>query len=400
MIPVYFSKPAVFCAAGFGINELWQSVISGNQSGICKTKALNGKDFFAARIKDNLLKHSSARYDMRILQIEEQTLLQLEEEIFAAKTKYDAEKIAVCVGSCDNGTEFSIVGHRKYFENGSFDKNYSLEIQSADYVATFISEKYELKGPSLAFETACSSSAGAIIKAAELIRSGIADAVIAGGIDIASDTVLMGFDSLEAVDSKITNPFSKNRHGITLGEAGAFFVLTKDSPENAAAIELLGYGESADAYHMTSPDPSGDGAKRAMEKALKAAKIAPTDVDYVNLHGTGTKYNDSMEAKAVDSVFGEYKVPASTTKAITGHTLGAAGALEAAICYATIENSYNSNFALLPVQVWDKEQDSEMPELNIIDKENNKINKEVKVCLSNSFAFGGANSSLVIGIRG
>lgn len=400
MIPVYFSKPAVFSAAGFGIDELWQNVISGNQSGICKTKALNGKEFFAARIKDNLLKHSSARYDMRILQIEEQTLSLLENEIENAKTKYGSEKVAVCVGSCDNGTEFSISGHRKYFKNGSFDKDYSLEEQSGDYVATFISEKYNLKGPSLAFETACSSSAGAIIKAAELIRAGIADAVIAGGIDIASDTVLMGFDSLEAVDSKITNPFSKNRHGITLGEAGAFFVLTKDSPKETLPIELLGYGESADAYHMTSPDPTGDGAKRAMQNALNFAKIAPQDVGYVNLHGTGTKYNDSMEAKAVDSVFGSYKVPCSTTKAITGHTLGAAGALEAAICYTTIEKSCNCNFALLPVQIWDKEQDSEMPKLNIIDKSNNKISGKIKICLSNSFAFGGANSSLVIGIRG
>ncbi len=397
MIPVYFSKPAVFCAAGNGITELWENVTCGNQNGIRRVKALNGKEFFAARIQDDLLKETSARYKMRIMQIEEQTLLQLEKEIFAAKNKYGEKKVAVCVGSCDNGTEFSIAGHRKYFENGEFDKNYSLEIQSADYVATFISEKYGLKGPALAFETACSSSAGAIIKAAELIRAGIADAVVAGGIDIASDTVLMGFDSLEAVDSGITNPYSKNRHGITLGEAGAFFVLTKDLPEEAPAVQLLGYGESSDAYHMTSPDPSGDGARRAMESALKSAGIEPKDVDYLNLHGTGTKYNDSMEAKAVDSVFGSYKVAASTTKPVTGHTLGAAGALEAAICYAAIVNS-NSDSAVIPVQVWDKEQDSEMPELNIIDKTNNKINRRVKICLSNSFAFGGANSSLVIGI--
>lgn len=397
MIPVYFSKPAVFCAAGNGIDELWKNVTCGNQSGIRRVKALNSKEFFAARIQDDLLKETSARYKMRIMQIEEQTLLQLEEEIFAAKNKYGEKKVAVCVGSCDNGTEFSVAGHRKYFENGKFDKDYSLEIQSADYVATFISEKYGLKGPSLAFETACSSSAGAIIKAAELISAGIADAVVAGGIDIASDTVLMGFDSLEAVDSGITNPYSKNRRGITLGEAGAFFVLTKDLPEKAPAVQLLGYGESSDAYHMTSPDPSGDGARRAMENALKSAGIEPKDVDYLNLHGTGTKYNDSMEAKAVDSVFGSYKVAASTTKAVTGHTLGAAGALEAAICYAAIVNS-NSDSSVIPVQVWDKEQDSEMPELNIIDKTNNQINRRVKICLSNSFAFGGANSSLVIGI--
>lgn len=398
MIPVYFSRPAVFCAAGSNIDELWESVVSGNQNGICRVKALNGKEFFAARIADGLLKKSGGRYDMRIIRIEEQTVRQLEKEIELVKNKYGEQRVGVCVGSCDNGTEFSLAGHREYFARGEFPEGYSLEIQGADYVASFITEKYGLQGPSLVFETACSSSAGAIIKAAELIRSGICDAVVAGGIDIASDTVLMGFDSLEAISSEITNPFSKNRHGITLGEAGAFFVMTKDVLDGNLPVQLLGYGESADAYHMTSPDPSGNGAMRAMKKALSAAGIKPEEVDYINLHGTGTKYNDSMEAKAVFSVFGENKVPASTTKPVTGHTLGAAGALEAAVCFACIEKDYGREEICLPVQVWDRQQDSEMPVLNIVD-ENSKNSGKVKICLSNSFAFGGANSSLIIGIK-
>ena len=247
-------------------------------------------------------------------------------------------------------------------------------------------------------ETACSYSAGAIIKGAELNLSGICDAVVAGGIDIASDTVLMGFDSLEAISSEITNPFSKNRHGITLGEAGAFFVMTKEILQDGLPVQLLGYGESADAYHMTSPDPTGDGAKRAMEKALDFAGIKPEEVDYINLHGTGTKYNDSMEANAVSAVFGKNEVAVSTTKPVTGHTLGAAGALEAAICYTCIEKNYGKAEIKLPVQVWDKQQDSEMPVLNIVD-ENSKNSGKVKICLSNSFSFGGANSSLIIGIK-
>ncbi len=398
MVPVYFSKPAVFCAAGNNIDELWENVVSGSQKGICRVKALNGKEFFAARIADSFLKKSSGRYDMRIIQIEEQTVCQLEDEIELVKNKYGEKKVGVCVGSCDNGTEFSVAGHREYFARGEFSDDYALEIQGADYVASFISEKYGLKGPSLAFETACSSSAGAIIKAAELIRSGICEAVVAGGIDIASDTVLMGFDSLEAISSEITNPFSKNRHGITLGEAGAFFVMTKEILQDELPVQFLGYGESADAYHMTSPDPTGDGARRAMENALKFAGISPEDVDYLNLHGTGTKYNDSMEAKAVSEVFGKNKVAASTTKPVTGHTLGAAGALEAAICYACIEKNYGKDEIKLPVQVWDKQQDSEIPELNIVD-ENSKNSGKIKICLSNSFAFGGANSSLIIGIK-
>lgn len=398
MTPVYFSRPAVFCAAGNNIDELWENVAAGNQGGIRRVKALNGKEFYAARISDDLLEKSSGLYDMRIIRIEEQALRQIEKEIEFVKNKYGENRIGVCVGSCDNGTEFSVAGHREFFARGEFSESYALEMQGADYVASFISEKYGLRGVSLAFETACSSSAGAIIKASELIRSGVCDAVVAGGIDISSDTVLMGFDSLEAVSPEITNPFSRNRRGITLGEAGAFFVLSKELlPENLP-VQLLGYGESADAYHMTSPDPSGDGAKRAMEKALNSAGIKPEEVDYINLHGTGTKYNDSMEAKAVQSVFGG-GVSASTTKPVTGHTLGAAGALEAAICYACIEKNFNKKEIKLPVQVWDKQQDSEIPALNIIDDENNKNSGKVKICLSNSFAFGGANSSLIIGTK-
>ena len=414
---IYLSEPAVLCAAGNDATSLWQAVKSGDQSGIRKVQALNGKTFYAARIDDSLLKDkSSSRYDMRIMRIEEKCLLQLESWISLAKEKYASGRIGVCVGSCDNGTEFSVAGHRVFFEKGKFSPDYSLEIQGADYVSTFISEKYGLEGPVLTFSTACSSSAGAIIKAAELIQSGICDAVVAGGVDIASDTVLMGFDALEAVSSEITNPFSKNRHGITLGEAAAFFVLSKEplslqkegsettgvsassdasgtsgvqSP-SAKTVRLLGYGESADAYHMTSPDPSGNGAVRAMKEAISRAGIKPEEIDYINMHGTGTRFNDSMEAKAIAEVFAG-KVPSSTTKPVTGHTLGAAGALEAAICFLSLGEK------TLPVQVWNKEQDEEIPVLDIV-SEPRTLETPVKICMSNSFAFGGANSSLILGI--
>ena len=401
MKKIYLSEPSVLCGAGASGDELWQSVISGNQSGIKKVSALNGKSFFVGQVNDSLLKETSSKYKMRIMSLEETVLMGLESQINLAKKKYSADKIGVCVGSCDNGTELSLAGHRKYFSDGVFPEEYSLEIQGADYVSTFISEKYGLTGPTLTFSTACSSSAGAIIKAAELIKAGICDAVIAGGIDIASNTVLMGFDSLEAVSSEVTNPFSANRHGITLGEAAAFFVVTADKlDEDSLSVELLGYGESADAYHMTSPDPSGVGAACAMQQALSRAELKPTDVDYVNLHGTGTKFNDSMEAKAVDSVFGNYKVPVSTTKPMTGHTLGAAGALEAAICYCTILKNDCANEIKLPIQVWDGVQDAELPVLNIVGKDNKWENTgKVKICMSNSFAFGGANSCLIIGVK-
>ena len=403
---LYLSKPGVMSCAGNNIDQLWNTVITGSQKGIKKVKACNGEEYFAARIDDSVLKPSGARYDMKIIRIENAALEQIADDVAAVRDKYGADRIAVCIGSCDNGSEFSVAGHRKYFTEGEFPADYSLEMQGADYVSTFAAEKFGLTGPAITFATACSSSAGAIIKAAEMIMGGIADAALVGGIDIASDTTLIGFSALEAVSSEITNPFSKNRHGITLGDGAAFFVLTKEPVvsihslrEHSTTVRLLGWGESADAYHMTSPDPSGAGAEKAICRALESSGVSLADVGYINLHGTGTKFNDSMEAKAVSAIFGEKSIPVSTTKPITGHTLGAAAALEAAICWkALVENSGKNDNIKLPVQVWDGERDEELPALNFVSGKSKLAEGELKVCLSNSFAFGGANACLVLGI--
>ncbi len=414
---LYLSKPGVMSCAGNNIDELWNAVITGKQDNIKKVKACNGEEYFAARIDEGNLKPSGARYDMKIMRIENAALEQIADDIKAVKEKYGPDRIAVCIGSCDNGTELSLANHRKYFADGEFPADYSLEIQGADYVSTFIVEKFGLQGPALTFATACSSSAGAIIKAAEMIKAGLVDAAIVGGIDIASDTTLIGFSALEAVSSEITNPFSKNRHGITLGDGAAFFVLTKETVVERSlsgvegpvetTVKLLGWGESADAYHMTSPDPSGAGAEKAIRRAMENAGLAASDVGYINLHGTGTKFNDSMEAKAVAAIFGDCfgdrgqaaQVPVSTTKPVTGHTLGAAAALELAVCWkALVENQGKNDNIKLPLQVWDSQRDEEIPALNIVDGKSKAAEGELKVCLSNSFAFGGANACLAVGV--
>jgi len=401
---IYISKPGVFCAAGKNIDELWQSVTTKNQKGIKKHKICTGDEFYAARVDDSALKPAEyARYDMKIIRLEEAALNQIAGDIEAAKKRFGAERVAVCAGSCDNGTEFSLAAHRKFLAEGKFPQDYKLEMQGADYVATYISERFELKGPSLAFATACSSSGSAVIKAAELILSGFADAVVTGGVDIASDTALAGFSSLEAISTEITNPFSKNRHGITMGDAAAFFLLSKDSTvfsSDSTTVRLLGFGESADAYHATSPNPDGQGAVCAIKAALERAGLKASQIDYLNLHGTGTKLNDSMESLAVAQVFGSGKksVPASSTKPVTGHTLGAAAALELSICYKTLIENFdeNCNNILLPLQIWDGRKDPELAELNFADK-NGTASGKIKTCMSNSFAFGGANVSLIIG---
>lgn len=403
---LFLSKPGVMSCAGNNIEELWDSVTKGNQSGIRKTTACSGEEFFAARIQDSVLKPSSARFDMKIIRIEEAALNQIADDVTAVISKYGAERVAVCVGSCDNGTEFSTKAHKKYFFEGVFPADYTLEMQGADYAASMVAEKFGLRGPVNTFSTACASSAGAIVKGAEMILAGLVDAAVVGGVDIASDTTLIGFNALEAVSAEITNPLSKNRHGITLGDGAAFFVLAKDpvvepAETTCTPIKLLGWGESADAYHMTSPDPNGAGAEKAIRRAIENAHISAGDVGYINLHGTGTKLNDSMESKAVAAVFDAegVKVPVSSTKAITGHTLGAAAALEAAICWkALFENNGKNDNIKLPVQVWDGVQDEELPQLNIVDGKSGEMKGPLKVCLSNSFAFGGANASLVLGL--
>ena len=420
---IFLSKPGVISAAGKSSGQLFEAVCRADNSSIKKRKVESGQEFFAASVnKDDFVpifdtKGNLSEFDSKIIRMENAALNQIENTVKLGLQKFGADKIGVCIGSCDNLTELSSPSHLKYFTEGDF-KDYSIEKQSAQYVARFIKERFGLKGPANAFSTACSSSAVAIIKAAQLIKAGICDAVITGGADIASDTALMGFGSLEAISPQPTNPFSKNRKGITMGEAAAFFLLCREDLDNTGII-LAGYGESADAYHMTSPDPEGSGAAAAMEKALKSAGLSAKDIGYLNLHGTGTKFNDSMEAKAVDRIFGDYKLPCSSTKGTTGHTLGAAAALELAICFETLQmaagallaekgrESSHSNCIptiapddtssfLLPAQNWDGIRDEELPALNFVSAGNCGKKGEVRACMSNSFAFGGSNASLII----
>lgn len=393
---IYLSNPAVVCCAGLTAEEFFSAVIKGSQLGIKKAQcSLEGEEgtrsFYAGKIDDSFLAPVDSKFESRFLRIMELSLSQLSAAVEKAKSRYGADRIAVCVGQCDNGSELSFRANKELFKTGKLPAAYDLKAQGADYPATYISQKFKITGPSLSFATACSSSASAIIKAKELIKAGIVDAAITGGADIVSDTVLLGFNSLEAIDTqKITDPFSKNRNGITLGEGAAFFVLSKDDIESTGII-LAGTGESSDANHLTAPLADGSAAKQAMDSALKDASLTPEQINYVNLHGTGTRLNDSMEGKGVSLVFGRYKVPVSTTKPVTGHTLGAAAAIELASCFMAIKRQK------LPVQVWDGQRDEEIPELNIISAGKDYVPEHpISCCMSNSFAFGGANASLII----
>jgi 3-oxoacyl-[acyl-carrier-protein] synthase-1 len=402
-IPLYLSAPGILCCAGKDREGLFRAALEGDQSGIVPVALPGGgPPFFLGRVPGGWIPpaalaaegESAFTEDTRLLRICAAALEQIRADVERAVKQYGPGRVGVCAGSCDNGSEWSLEAHRTYFAQGRFPPAYELIFQSASYCAGYVSRYFGLRGPSLSVATACASSAGAIVKAAELIRAGFCDAVVAGGADIVSEAALRGFASLEAVSNEVCNPFSRNRKGITLGEGAAFFVL---SPDRGAGIELMGAGESADAYHMTAPRPDGAGAVRAMKEALDDAGLKPGDVGYVNLHGTGTPLNDRMEARAAAAVFGGEGPLVSSTKPITGHTLGAAGALELALCWMTAASARKGAAFFAPVHCWDGEYDAELPRLRFAGK--GVPREQPGICMSNSFAFGGCNVSLIIGKR-
>jgi 3-oxoacyl-[acyl-carrier-protein] synthase-1 len=310
------------------------------------------------------------------------------ESVLAAKEHYGAHRVAVVIGSTDNGSEQSLRAHQAYARDGRFPEGYRLEDQQAHLPAEFIRRFFGLDSLAMAVSTACTSSAGALVHARNLLESGMADAVIAGGADIVSESVLKGFISLEAVDRNPCLPFSRNRRGINLGEGAALFLLSRES-SGPEGLYLAGCGEASDAHHATAPDPEGKGAAAAMKEALKDAGLE--GVDYINLHGTGTALNDAMEAGATRRVFSDPPA-ASSTKAMTGHTLGAAGAMELGICWLLL--SHRNPTRLLPPHIWDGEPDPAAEGMVFV--EPGQSLERLSSCMSNSYAFGGSNVSLIV----
>ena len=250
-----------------------------------------------------------------------------------------------------------------------------------------------LSGPAYVISTACTSSARALLSARRLLDMGLCDAVLCGGVDSLCKLTLNGFSALEAVSIQRCNPFSRNRNGINIGEAAVLFLMTREA-SGSHSIALLGAGATSDAHHISAPEPSGRGAREAMQKALNNAQLNAEDIGYLNLHGTATHHNDAMESFAVNGIFPQ-GVPCSSTKPLSGHTLGAAGALEAAFCWLSLapENSQN---ALAP-HIWDGQADTQLPALHWVELGQCLTPNTPRRLMSNSFAFGGNNVSLIIG---
>lgn len=258
------------------------------------------------------------------------------------------------------------------------------EVHNLHSPGIFVAALTGLTGPSLTISTACSSSAKVFATATRWIKHGLVDAVLVGGVDSLCQSVLYGFNSLELVSAEQCRPFDRDRSGINIGEAAGYALLTREDLAPDAGLQLAGYGESSDAYHMSHPHPEGKGAIYSMSRALERAATPPEEVGYINLHGTASKANDKVETYALAACFTDSTL-VSSTKAWTGHTLGAAGILEAVIAIDALETG------LLPGTLNCRNADPEF-RFNVI---TDNIEKDIRCSMTNSFGFGGNNASLV-----
>lgn len=308
----------------------------------------------------------------------------IKDSINELKQKYSKDRIAIILGTSTSGLDETENELKKFMQTGVPSRDFYYKSQEFGDPSMFLADYLDIDGPAYTISTACSSSARALICGKRMLESGLVDAVIAGGADTLCKVPINGFNSMGVLSHERCLPFNKNRAGINIGEGGGLMILSKEK----ASLELLGVGESSDAYHVSSPEPSGAGAISAMKMALDDASLTTDDIGYVNLHGTATKLNDAMESKAMASLF-KGKVPCSSTKYMTGHTLGAAGIVEAAILCYLLKHDLD-----LPVQDFSHDEiDDTLDECGLV-KEKMKAKK--KVMMSNSFAFGGNNASIII----
>ena len=290
------------------------------------------------------------------------------------------ENTLLVVGSSVGGMQNT---EEIFFKEKSY-KNINPSSHPINSIALILKENFNFYDD-ISFSTACTSSANALGYAKEVIQKGIYKNVLVVGIDSLSYTTVCGFSALSVLSSKPCTPFDKNREGMNVSEAIA--VLLVQDCKSKDSIEICAAGYSSDAHHMTQPHPEGLGAKKAMENALFDAGITPQEIGYINAHGTGTQANDLAEVKAIDSVFNNFKPKISSTKSITGHTLGAAGALEAIVCCMVLKN-----------QIIPPNKGLETIEYDNVNYSLEKKNSSINYAMSNSFAFGGNNTSLIFGL--
>ena len=377
----------------------FETALKNGVSGIEKIKLFDTKDLAhhnGGELK-NFNPHQYLEYAelKRLDRSSQMTLIATQEALKMSSidmNKIDSNRCGICLGSTLGG----MVSAGQYFR--AFKKNNhhfsSLLLDYPLYSAgSNLSIKHHINGPNIAISTACSSSNIAIAYGSELIRSGSLDIVIVGGFDPISELTWSGFGSLRNVSPDISRPFDKNRKGLVLGEGAGILILESLAHCKKRGGDLLaefrGAGISSDAYHMTAPDVTGKGPAQAMIQAIQASGLQPTDIDYVNAHGTGTHHNDLIETRAIKKALGEHalKTPVSSIKAMIGHTLGASGAIEAIASILSITGGF------IPPTINYETPD---PQCDLDYVPNVSREKEIRTVLSNNFGFGGNNCSIVI----
>lgn len=367
-----------------------------------ETSGLRACDFADARLdtwigrvdglENEVIEGALAAYDCRNNRLARLGLRQdgFAEAVAAARARHGAERVGVFLGTSTSGIRETERAYAERDPAGRLPEWFRFDqTQDTFSVADFVARELQLTGPALVVSTACSSSAKVFAVAYRHMRAGLCDAALVGGVDSLCLMTLYGFSALELVSPQPCRPWDAGRAGINIGEAAGFALLEwpgAHQPDDAPV--LLGYGESSDAYHMSTPHPDGAGAALAMSRALDSAGLTADRIDYLNLHGTATLTNDRSEDRAVTRVFGT-SVPCSSTKGFTGHTLGAAGIAEAVIGALALQHGF------IPGSCNTGQLDPHLHAAIVL------RNREaaLRTVMSNSFGFGGSNCSLVLGRR-
>jgi len=391
---------------GTGAENFWQALLNG-VSGVDRITHFDASNYttqIAAEVKDfdpeAYMERKDAKRMDRFAQFALVASMQALEDAGLKIDDTNASRIGVLIGSGIGGISTWEEQHRTLLERGPRRVSpFFVPMLISDMAAGMTSIILGAKGPNLAIVTACATATHAIGEAAEIIKRGDADVMIAGGAEAAiTPLAVAGFCAARALSTrndepqKASRPFDLNRDGFIIGEGAGILVI--ESLDHALArgarilCEIVGFGMSADAYHITAPAPEGEGAALSMSAAIKDAGIKPEQVDYINAHGTSTEDNDKTETAAVKKVFGDYayKVPISSTKSMTGHLLGAAGGVEAIACICSIRDGI-----VHPTINYETPD----PECDLDYVPNKSRQMDVRIAMSNSFGFGGHNATIV-----
>lgn len=395
----WLRTPGIVCALGRGIGAVADAALRGDTGGM---QAQDGwiKDRrivlgFARADLPCLPAGMPSHYDSRNNRLLMDAALQIEDTLRGAIARHGKSRVGVVLGTSTSGVHENAASFRALDASGAWPAEYDYRRQDLASPASFLAEWLDTGGPAYTLSTACTSSARALLSAKRLLAMEVCDAVICGGVDTLCPLTINGFAALEALSAGLCNPFSAHRDGINIGEGAALFLMQRERPGNAA-VALLGGGGSSDAWHMSAPDPTGAGAAQAMRAALADAGMQAGQIGWLNLHGTATQHNDAMESHAVQAVFPQ-GVACASTKPLTGHTLAAAGAIEAALCWAVIADDCLAG--RLPPHRWDGIADPALPALDLSSPGRCLRTDAPPAVMSNSFAFGGSNASLIFGAR-